>query len=89
MELLLALEKKVISLVEVGRRLQLENAELHEACRHLQSQVETLERSLLSHGQRADEIEQAKLLVDDLIRNIDLVVERELVKEQEKRETPS
>lgn len=89
MELLRALETKVISLIEVGRRLQTENLALHEECRRLGNQVEILERSLLANGQRADDIESAKLLVDELIRNIDLVVERELAHSQEKLETPS
>jgi hypothetical protein len=83
------LEKKVISLVEVSRKLQLENVTLREESDRLRVQIDHLERSLLTHGQRASEIEDAKHLLDDLIRNIDLVVERELTKEQQKLETPS
>lgn len=89
MELLRALEAKIINLIEIGRKLQANNLVLQDENRRLRDQVETLERSLLNHGQRADDVENAKLLVDELIRNIDLVVERELARSQDKLETPS
>lgn len=93
MEILVTLEQRVVSLVELVKRLQVENGGLREESLRLREQLEHFEHSLLSRDQHAEErsheLARAKVVVDELIRTIDLVVDNSLVHETAKLETPS
>lgn len=81
MEVLNVLEKKIAGLIELIKELKIQNIQLTEQNAQLKHQLETLENSLLSRHQNIEEMGQeralTKLVVDDLIKNIDLLIEQE------------
>lgn len=81
MEVLNVLEKKIASLIELIKELRSEKAVLLEENAELKDRLEKLESSLLLHDQnveeRSQEIVLTKMVVDDLIKSIDLLVEQE------------
>lgn len=81
MEVLNVLEKKIAGLIELIKELKAENAKLAEQNAQLKQQLEVLENSVLSRHQNLEELGQeralTKLMVDDLIKNIDLLIEQE------------
>lgn len=83
METLNTLEKKVVSLIERIRELKAENEHLLNENMQLLAKLETVEKSMLSETKRSDDLDQekalTKLMVDDLIKSIDMLVEKENV----------
>lgn len=88
MEAFHILEVKVAKLIEnlKGLRaekscLQEDNNKLSEQISQLKSQIELMEHSMLNGHQNIEELNQehelAKMMVGDLIKNIDILVERE------------
>lgn len=89
MELLQSLEQKISSLVAMVSGLKKENEALRQdlSCRdseiqQLKDEIEILESSLLNEGVRMQEQlnkekELTKIVVDDLIKNIDAIIEGE------------
>ncbi len=81
MEVLNVLEKKIASLIELIKELRSEKAVLLEENAELKDRLEKLESSLLLHDknveERSQEIVLTKMVVDDLIKSIDLLVEQE------------
>lgn len=87
MDMLQALEKKVVALVSLVNRLNQENGALKqdlsgfkEENKKLEKQVEMLESSVLKESSRLQEQllkekELTKIVVDDLIKNIDALLE--------------
>jgi hypothetical protein len=81
MEVLNVLEKKIAGLIELIKELKLEKALLAEENVELKEKLEKIESSLLLREQNAEERSQeivlTKMVVDDLIKSIDLLVEQE------------
>lgn len=81
MEVLNVLEKKIAGLIELIKKLQTENNALTEQNLELMEKLEKLESSLLAREQNVEERSQemvlTKMVVDDLIKSIDLLVEQE------------
>lgn len=87
MDMLQALEKKVVALVSLVNTLRQENGALKqdlsgfkEENKKLEKQVEMLESSVLKESSRLQEQllkekELTKTVVDDLIKNIDALLE--------------
>lgn len=75
MDALHMLEKRVSDLIERLKQLKIENDLLVKENNDLRHQVESMETSLL-HGKAVVEEEKTltKLLLDDLIKNIDSLV---------------
>jgi len=82
MEVLNVLEKKIAGLIELIKELKAEKAVLVEESVELRDRLEKLESSLLLREQNVEEHSQemvlTKMVVDDLIKSIDLLVEQEL-----------
>ncbi len=81
METLSVLEKKVISLIDIIKELKAENARLVEENTQLAAQLSSMEKSVTVDAQRVEELDQekalTKLVVDDLIKSIDTLIEGE------------
>lgn len=81
MEILNVLEKKIASLIEMIKELKAEKALLVEENFELKQKLESFESSLLSKDknveERTQEIVLTKMVVDDLIKSIDLLVEEQ------------
>lgn len=81
MEALNVLEQKFASLVKLTSELKTENSKLIEENLRLKENVETLEHSLLKNHQNLEELQQekamTKMVVDDLLKNIDSLVNNE------------
>ena len=78
MSTLKALEEKLASLVELVKDLKTENAKLAEENALLAAKLSMLESSLQDDALQLDELKQekelTKLVIDDLIKNIDSLV---------------
>jgi hypothetical protein len=81
METLTVLEKKIASLIDIIKELKAENARLAEENAQLAAKVMTTEKTLLTDAQRVEELDQekalTKMVVDDLIKSIDSLIEGE------------
>lgn len=81
MEVLNVLEKKIANLIEMIKELKAEKALLIEENLELKQKLENFESSLLSREknveERTQEIVLTKMVVDDLIKSIDLLVEEQ------------
>jgi hypothetical protein len=81
METLSVLEKKVISLIDIIKDLKAENARLVEEKDQLAAKLLMVEGSLTDDAKRVEELDQekalTKMVVDDLIKSIDTVIESE------------
>ena len=81
METLNVLEKKVASLIDIIRQLKAENARLVEENTQLISKLTMMQSTVHEDAKRVEELDQekalTKMVVDDLIRNIDSLVEGE------------
>ena len=78
MEALTVLEKKIADLVGRVNKLRVENSALLEEKKALEKKIERLETlSLTQNTDSAYEREQTRILVDNLIRDIDAVVGQE------------
>lgn len=74
------LEEKVALLIERITFLKQENESLHTQNAQLKSKISLLEDSLLVDAQKLDKLDQeksvTKMVVDDLIKNIDCLIEK-------------
>ena len=81
MEVLNVLEKKIASLIEMIKELKAEKALLLDENATLKEKLEKIESSILLREQnveeRSQEIILTKMIVDDLIKSIDLLVEEQ------------
>ena len=81
MEVLNVLEKKIASLIEMIKELKADKALLIEENLDLKQKLESFESVLLSREknveERSQEINLTKMVVDDLIKSIDLLVEEQ------------
>lgn len=81
MEVLNVLEKKIAGLIELIKELKAEKAVLQEENIELKERLEKLESSLLMRERNVEEQSQemvlTKMVVDDLIKSIDLLVDQE------------
>ena len=81
MNMLKQLEEKLICLAELVRELKTENAKLAEENAQLSAQLIMLQNALKDDTQRIDALKQEKeltrLVVDDLIKSIDSLVENQ------------
>lgn len=81
METLSILEKKVVSLIDIIKQLKAENARLIEDNAQLASRLNILQGAVHEDAKRVEELDQekalTKMVVDDLIKNIDSLVEGE------------
>ncbi|HML19323.1 MAG TPA: cell division protein ZapB [Candidatus Dependentiae bacterium] len=81
METLSVLEKKVVSLIEIIKQLKAENARLTEENAQLADKITMMQTVAADEAKRADEFDQekalTKMVVDDLIKNIDSLIEGE------------
>jgi regulator of replication initiation timing len=79
MNVLKQLEEKLICLAELVKDLKTENAKLAEENAQLSAQLIMLQNALKDDSQRLDALKQEKeltrLVVDDLIKSIDSLVE--------------
>ncbi|MCL4360972.1 hypothetical protein M1446_01280 [Candidatus Dependentiae bacterium] len=78
------LESKIHTLLLTVKKLKEDNERLTNENCHLVSQIEAMKGNLLKDCHNMDELhkerELTKLVVDDLIRSIDSLVEKEQVK---------
>lgn len=81
METLSVLEKKVVSLIDTIRQLKAENARLIEENRQLESKLTVMQGAVRDDAKRVEELDQekelTKMVVEDLIKSIDSLVESE------------
>ncbi len=74
------LEEKVIQLIEMIRILKDENVSLKNKNKDLQNQLKALEGSLVAETKDLEELSQekmmTKMIVDDLIKSIDSLVDQ-------------
>ena len=81
METLSLLEKKVISLIDTIRQLKAENARLVEENAQLATALTMTQGVVHNDAKRVEELDQEKaltrLVVDDLIKSIDSLIEGE------------
>ena len=75
------LEEKLICLAELVKELKTENAKLAEENAQLTAQLVMLQNALKDDTRRLDELKQEKeltrVVVDDLIKSIDSLVENQ------------
>jgi regulator of replication initiation timing len=80
-ETLSVLEKKVVSLIEIIKQLKAENARLVEENSQLADKITMMQTVASDEAKRAEEFDQekalTKMVVDDLIKNIDSLIEGE------------
>ena len=81
METLSVLEKKVVSLIDTIRQLKAENARLVEENTQLVTKLTLMQGVVHDDAKRVEELDQekalTKMVVDDLIKSIDSLVEGE------------
>lgn len=81
METLSVLEKKVVSLIDIIKELKAENARLIEENTQLAAKLSSVKKSMKDDAQRVEELDQekalTKMVVDDLIKSIDTLIEGE------------
>jgi len=81
MNVLKLLEEKLVCLAELVKELKTENAKLAEENAQLSAELIMLQNSLKDDCKRIDELKQEKeltrLVVDDLIKSIDSLVENQ------------
>jgi len=78
MEALTVLEKKIADLVELANKMRTENNKLLDENIVLRKRIESLENVSLAHTKENEhEQEVTKVMVDNLIRDIDAVVGQE------------
>ncbi len=81
MNILKQLEEKLTCLAELVRELKTENAKLAEENAQLAAELLLVQNALLDDSRRIDELKQEKeltrLVVDDLIKSIDSLVENQ------------
>lgn len=81
MEILKKLEEKIANLVDLVKDIKTENAKLAEENAQLTAKLELLEHNIDSDVKRIDKLkeekESTKLIVNDLIKNIELLVENQ------------
>lgn len=81
METLSVLEKKVVSLIDIIRQLKAENARLAEENTQLVTKLTLMQGVVHDDAKRVEELDQekalTKMVVDDLIKSIDSLVEGE------------
>lgn len=81
MDFLKQLEEKLICLAELVRELKTENSKLGEENAQLSAKLIMLQKSLQEDTRRMDELKQEKeltrVVVDDLIKSIDSLVENQ------------
>ncbi len=81
MNVLKVLEEKLVCLAELVKELKTENAKLAEENAQLSAELIMLQNSLKDDCKRIDELKQEKeltrLVVDDLIKSIDSLVENQ------------
>lgn len=79
MNILKQLEEKLLCLAELVKELKTENAKLAEENAQVSAQLVMLQNALKDDSERIDELKQEKeltrLVVDDLIKSIDSLVE--------------
>lgn len=75
------LEEKIVSLIDRINDLQHTKIDLEERNIELQSKIKQLEETLMADVQRLDKLDQeksiTKLVVEDLIKSIDSLVEKQ------------
>jgi len=80
-KVLKVLEKKIYSLVELVKELKTENAKLAEENAQLLAKLESVQDSMFTESNRVEKLDQektmTKMVVDDLIKSIDSLVEYE------------
>jgi regulator of replication initiation timing len=80
-ETLSILEKKVVYLIDVIKQLKAENARLAEENAQLAEKIAMMQAIAADEAKRTDEFNQekelTKMVVDDLIKNIDSLIEGE------------
>jgi len=76
---LVALEEKVLRMIEMVKTLKSEIVSLKEKNKDLQGQIKVLESSLVSETKDLEELSQekvmAKMVVDNLLHSIDSLIE--------------
>ena len=81
MDTLSVLEKKVISLIDIIKDLKAENARLVEEKAQLSKKMSALEKTVAADVEKVEELDQekalTKMVVDDLIKSIDTLIEGE------------
>lgn len=81
MEILTVLEKKVASLIDTIKQLKLQNDQLMAENSQLAERLLMIETSVHADAKRVEELDQekalTKLVVDDLIKSIDSLIESE------------
>lgn len=81
MEILSVLETKVVSLIDTIRQLKAENTRLIEENEQLTSKLAVMQGAVRDDAKRVEELDQekalTKMVVDDLIKSIDSLVEGE------------
>lgn len=81
METLSILEKKVVSLIDALRQLKAENVRLLEENTQLETKLAVMQGAVRDDVRRVEELDQekalTKLVVEDLIRSIDSLIEGE------------
>lgn len=81
MKFLQRLEEKVVSLIELIKELKTENAKLIEENAQLEAKLKGLESSLSEDTAHLEELskekERTKMVVDELMKSIDSLVEIE------------
>ena len=79
MDAMKVLEEKIATLIRKIKELEAEKEKLSADNTQLAAKLETMENSMLSDIKRIEELDQEKALtrmvVDDLIKNIDSLVE--------------
>ena len=84
MDILQILENKIHSLLLLIKKLKEQNECLSNENVQLIAQIESMKNNMLKESHDMDELtkerELTKMVVDDLIRNIDSLVEKEQVK---------
>lgn len=81
METLSVLEKKVVSLIEIIKQLKAENTRLAEENSQLVDKITMMQTVAADDAKRTEENDQekalTKMVVDDLIKSIDSLIEGE------------
>ena len=77
---LVVLEKKIIDLIEKVKFVQAENTQLVQENVRLKNDLKTLEERVLNGTMNVEELSQeratTKIVVEDLIKHIDLLIEK-------------
>lgn len=81
MEILSVLEKKVVSLIDTIKQLKAENDRLVNENSQLSERLLMMEGAVHEDAKRVEELDQekalTKMVVDDLIKSIDSLIESE------------